>query len=114
MTFARMLAAALLGVVAPLGGRAAAQQFNSDNYLSKPAGVATVIVTFGQRNDILMTTFSLLPASNASGNFTKVTQYVPVKIVVDARGAVLPLGTSVEVRIHAREPGSEYPLPWQP
>jgi hypothetical protein len=34
--------------------------------------------------------------------------------VVDARGVVLPLGTSVEVRIHAREPGSEYPLPWQP
>ena len=32
-------------------------------------------------------TFSLLPANNASGNFTKVTQYVPVKIAVDARGA---------------------------
>jgi hypothetical protein len=45
-----------------LGGTpAAAQQFNSDNYLSKPAGVATVIVTFGQRNDIFMTTFSLIP-----------------------------------------------------
>jgi multidrug efflux pump subunit AcrA (membrane-fusion protein) len=59
-------------------------------------------------------TFSLLPANNASGNFTKVTQYVPVKIVVDTRGVVLPLGTSVEVRIKIREPGSEYPLPWQP
>lgn len=60
-------------------------------------------------------TFSLLPANNASGNFTKVTQYVPVKIVVDdARGVVLPLGTSVEVRIQVREPGSEFPLPWQP
>lgn len=59
-------------------------------------------------------TFSLLPANNASGNFTKVTQYVPVKIVVDTRGVVLPLGTSVELRIHVREPGSEFPLPWQP
>ena len=38
-----------------------AQQFNSDNYLSKPAGVATVILTAGQRNEMLMTTFSLLP-----------------------------------------------------
>jgi multidrug efflux pump subunit AcrA (membrane-fusion protein) len=59
-------------------------------------------------------TFSLLPANNASGNFTKVTQYVPVKILVDAGSTVLPLGTSVEVRIHVREPGSEFPLPWQP
>lgn len=59
-------------------------------------------------------TFSLLPSNNASGNFTKVTQYVPVKIAVDAGGTVLPLGTSVEVRIHVREPGSAFPLPWQP
>jgi multidrug resistance efflux pump len=44
-------------------------------------------------------TFSLLPSQNASGNFTKVTQYVPVKIAVDSGDAVLPLGTSVEVRI---------------
>jgi len=33
---------------------------------------------------------------------------------VDTRGVVLPLGTSVELRIHVREPGSEFPLPWQP
>ncbi|MCC7367189.1 MAG: HlyD family secretion protein [Chloroflexi bacterium] len=59
-------------------------------------------------------TFSLLPTNNASGNFTKVTQYVPVKIVVDTRGVMLPLGTSVEVTIRVREPRSEYPLPWEP
>jgi biotin carboxyl carrier protein len=59
-------------------------------------------------------TFSLLPGNNASGNFTKVTQYVPVKIVVDTRGVVLPLETSVEVRILVREPPSEWPLPWEP
>ncbi len=50
----------LFGAVVAWRG-AGAQQFNSDNYLSKPAGVATIIVTFGQRNDILMSTFSLLP-----------------------------------------------------
>ena len=38
-----------------------AQQFNSDNYLSKPAGVATIILTYGQQSDMLMATFSLLP-----------------------------------------------------
>jgi multidrug resistance efflux pump len=57
-------------------------------------------------------TFSLLPANNASGNFTKVTQYVPIKITVNAPGTVLPLGTSVEIRIHVREPESEFPLPF--
>jgi hypothetical protein len=40
---------------------ATAQQFNSDNYLSKPAGVATIILTAGEQSDMLMTTFSLLP-----------------------------------------------------
>ena len=41
---------------------AQAQQFNSDNYLSKPAGVATIILTAGQQSDMVMTTtFSLLP-----------------------------------------------------
>ena len=37
-----------------------AQQFNSDNYLSKPHGVSTIILTYGQRNMMFMTTFSLL------------------------------------------------------
>jgi hypothetical protein len=37
------------------------QQFNSDNYLSKPHGVATIILTYGQRNSMLMNTFSLFP-----------------------------------------------------
>lgn len=37
------------------------QQYNSDNYLSKPCGMATVILTAGQASDIFMTTFSLIP-----------------------------------------------------
>jgi len=38
-----------------------AQQFNSDSYLSKPVGTLTTILTAGQRNSQMMTTFSLLP-----------------------------------------------------
>ncbi|HRI61459.1 MAG TPA: hypothetical protein PK228_17080 [Saprospiraceae bacterium] len=40
---------------------AKAQQFNSDSWISKPAGMATMIVTYGERNSMLMSTFSLLP-----------------------------------------------------
>lgn len=40
---------------------AQAQQFNSDSYISKPHGMATVILTTGQRNTMFMTTFSLFP-----------------------------------------------------
>lgn len=50
--------------------------------------------------------FSLIPANNASGNFTKVTQRIPVKISIDANDkgenvkhmAILP-GMSVVVKI---------------
>lgn len=37
------------------------QQYNSDNYLSKPHGMATIILTYGQRNSMIMNTFSLFP-----------------------------------------------------
>ncbi|HMG20107.1 MAG TPA: HlyD family secretion protein [Kofleriaceae bacterium] len=47
--------------------------------------------------------FSLLPPENASGNFIKVTQRVPVKIRIDDRGGhVLRAGMSAEVVIHTR------------
>jgi hypothetical protein len=57
-------------------------------------------------------TFSLLPSQNASGNFVKVTQLVPIKIQVNTGGQVLPLGTSATVRIKVREPGGG--VPWEP
>ena len=38
-----------------------AQQFSSDSYISKPHGMATVIMTAGERNIMTMTTFSLFP-----------------------------------------------------
>lgn len=46
-------------------------------------------------------TFSLLPTSNTSGNYTKVTQLVPVKITIDdAKGLSIVPGMNVTVRIH--------------
>jgi membrane fusion protein, multidrug efflux system len=50
-------------------------------------------------------TFSLLPADNASGNFVKVVQRVPVKIVLDSgadAGAVLRPGMSVTATVYLR------------
>ncbi|MDI3329018.1 MAG: HlyD family efflux transporter periplasmic adaptor subunit [Alicyclobacillaceae bacterium] len=48
-------------------------------------------------------TFSLLPPINTSGNFTKVTQRIPVKISIDDRhGANLSPGMSAEIKIHIR------------
>jgi membrane fusion protein (multidrug efflux system) len=47
--------------------------------------------------------FSLLPPENATGNFIKVTQRVPVKIKIDdRRGNLLRPGMSAEVTIHTR------------
>jgi membrane fusion protein (multidrug efflux system) len=49
--------------------------------------------------------FSLLPPENAAGNYVKVVQRVPVKIVFD-EGAVpnfpLPLGASVVPKVKVR------------
>jgi len=47
--------------------------------------------------------FSLLPPDNASGNFIKVTQRVPVKIKLEDRGSrTLRPGMSADVTIHTR------------
>jgi len=50
--------------------------------------------------------FSLIPPNNASGNFTKVTQRVPIKIsVLDPAGSGIPAllpGMSVEVKIKVK------------
>ena len=50
-------------------------------------------------------TFTLLPPDNATGNFTKVVQRVPVKIVLDhdvALGSLVRPGMSVEATIDTR------------
>lgn len=43
--------------------------------------------------------FSVIPQQNLSGNYTKVTQLQPVKILLDQTDPRLALGTSVEVKI---------------
>jgi multidrug resistance efflux pump len=46
-------------------------------------------------------TFSLLPASNTTSNYTKVTQVIPVTITIDNyRGVGLLPGMSARIRIH--------------
>ncbi|AMX00283.1 efflux RND transporter periplasmic adaptor subunit [Rummeliibacillus stabekisii] len=45
-------------------------------------------------------TFSLLPSNNSSGNYTKETQVIPVKISIDSYGVKLVPGMNVTVRIH--------------
>ena len=63
-------------------------------------------------------TFALIPPDNATGNFTKIVQRVPIKIVFDAdslRGyesALIP-GTSaiVKVRIGGSKPAAQYAGP---
>jgi membrane fusion protein, multidrug efflux system len=48
--------------------------------------------------------FSLLPSENASGNFTKVVQKIPIKIALDPHPdiAVLRAGQSVSIKIKVR------------
>ncbi|MEP0202771.1 MAG: HlyD family secretion protein [Halioglobus sp.] len=43
--------------------------------------------------------FSLLPSSNPSGNFTKVTQRIPIKISIEQEGQQLRPGMMVEVAL---------------
>jgi membrane fusion protein (multidrug efflux system) len=49
--------------------------------------------------------FSLLPPDNATGNFTKIVQRVPVRIALPANGPLAPLlrpGLSVTVTVETR------------
>jgi multidrug resistance efflux pump len=46
---------------------------------------------------------SILPTSNSSGNFTKVTQLVPVRISVNLTNRPLLLGANVEVKIRVAD-----------
>ncbi|MDQ0199931.1 HlyD family secretion protein [Neobacillus ginsengisoli] len=46
-------------------------------------------------------TFSLLPNTNTTGNYTKVTQVVPIKVSIDDnKGDAIVPGMNVTVRIH--------------
>jgi membrane fusion protein (multidrug efflux system) len=48
--------------------------------------------------------FSVLPAQNASGNWVKVTQRVPVRIAIDENpGRPMIAGLSAEVKVDTKE-----------
>ena len=49
--------------------------------------------------------FALIPVENAVGNFTKITQRLPVKILVETSGlgAALRPGLSVDVKVDVRD-----------
>ncbi len=51
--------------------------------------------------------FALIPVENATGNFTKITQRVPVRILVNRAdgGAALRPGLSVEVKVDLKSEG---------
>jgi membrane fusion protein (multidrug efflux system) len=54
--------------------------------------------------------FSLLPPQNATGNFTKIVQRVPVRIAIDADPALKRLllpGMSVDVSVDTRSARDE-------
>jgi hypothetical protein len=57
----KIAVATSIWLAASMCGPARAQQFNSDSWISKPHGMATVILTAGERTTMWMTTFSLFP-----------------------------------------------------
>lgn len=59
MGFFRLRFAPVLALALLFSAPSEAQQFNSDSYLSKPEGTLTLILTTGQRNTMMMSTFSL-------------------------------------------------------
>ncbi|MBN1572854.1 MAG: HlyD family secretion protein [Deltaproteobacteria bacterium] len=46
--------------------------------------------------------FSIIPQDNASGNYIKVTQTIPIKITVDPRGFVFRPGSNAAVTVYAK------------
>lgn len=62
---------------------------------------ATVSGKVDQIGDATATSFSLMPSSNSDGNYTKVSQVVPVRISLDSEPSknVVP-GMNAEVKIH--------------
>jgi membrane fusion protein (multidrug efflux system) len=58
--------------------------------------------------------FALLPPDNATGNFTKIVQRIPVKILLDSHDADLRPGMSVIPRIQIKATAKEAPQHTQP
>src|SRR6186713_3646812 len=58
---AKLIAAEFICMMVLFCSETKAQQFNSDSWLSKAHGTITLIPTYGQRNSMLMNTYSLFP-----------------------------------------------------
>jgi len=54
-------------------------------------------------------TFSLLPPENATGNWVKVVQRLPVRLSVDCTGSDVPLHAGLSVTV---EVDTQYRRPW--
>ena len=50
--------------------------------------------------DVSQSTFALFSSGSTAGSFTKVSQWVPVKITIDNQGLLLRADTSAQVRIY--------------
>ena len=85
-------------------------------YIGQPVTITTdlydsSICYLGQIESIGIaagTVFSLLPAQNATGNWIKVIQRVPVKIAIDPKqlqASPLPLGVSATVTVNTKQRG---------
>jgi multidrug resistance efflux pump len=73
-------------------------EISLDNY---PGKVLTGTVK--EISKATASTFSLLPSTNTSGNFTKVTQRIPIKISIDDnQGLDLSPGVSTTIKIHLK------------
>ena len=57
------------------------------------------------------TAFSLLPAENATGNYVKIVQRVPVKLVIDNPPTDVALGPGMSVVPSVRVIRAAVPLP---
>ncbi|TDF97553.1 HlyD family efflux transporter periplasmic adaptor subunit [Paenibacillus piri] len=65
---------------------------------------AKLMGTVKEIGEATASTFSLLPATNTSGNFTKVTQRIPIKISIDdQQGLDLAPGMSTTIKIHLKD-----------
>jgi len=63
----------------------------------------TFIGSVSEIGEATASTFSLLPAINTSGNFTKVTQRIPIKIAIqDFKGLRLSPGMSTVIKIQVK------------
>lgn len=82
-----------------LGQRVAVQvdAYPDDSFVGRVAKIGTAATS----------QFALLPTPNPSGNFTKVTQRIPVKIVFEEKPRELAPGMMVEVEIDVSEDPAE-------